>query len=604
MKKEDVLREYFGYSTFRHGQEELIDNILMGRDALAIMPTGAGKSLCFQVPALMMDGITLVISPLISLMKDQVRALISSGVPAAYINSSLTYTQSVKALENAKNGKYKIICVAPERLDVDIFLDFAHQVNISMVAVDESHCVSQWGQKFRPSYLKIVEFIENLPKRPIVTAFTATATDKVRDDIVRILKLQNPYMVTTGFNRENLYFEVKKPGDKMAEILNYLKKHPNQNGIIYCGTRKNVEKVCEDLVESGYGATRYHAGLDENERGKNQDDFLYDRANIMVATNAFGMGIDKSNVNFVIHYNMPKNIEDYYQEAGRAGRDGNSAQCILLFSPQDVVLNHFFIDNGNENDDLDPETAEKIKELDRIRLEQMTFYCHTTQCLRGYILGYFGEYSTKDCDNCGNCNGDFEKADITDETLKILSCVYRLNDRFGMTVIMDVLKGSGNERIIRLGLDKQTTYGMLRDYTQGRIREIINYLILNGYLSTTKGKFPTIKLENKGIEFLKNRTTIVMKSKKGTAEAKKTSKKSSYFLSHEDEELLAKLKNLRKEIARVKGVPAFVIFSDATLVDMCAQKPQTSQEMLNVSGVGQFKLEQFGEKFLTLLKEN
>ena len=427
--KTTILKKYFGYDEFREGQEELIDNILNGRDALGIMPTGAGKSLCFQIPALMFEGITLVISPLISLMKDQVSALNQAGIHAAYLNSSLSYRQYQLALSYAKEGRYKIIYVAPERLTSPEFLEFGINSNISMISIDEAHCVSQWGQDFRPSYLKILDFIESLNRRPIVSAFTATATKEVREDIIRILRLENPFKKLTGFDRGNLSFSVKKPKDKYEVVSQHVKKNNGKSGVIYCLTRKEVEEVCKNLDEEGYSVTRYHAGLSDKERRNNQDDFIYDKKLIMVATNAFGMGIDKSDVRFVIHYNMPKNIESYYQEAGRAGRDGEPAECILLYGGKDVVTNQFFIDNNKDNEELDFRTLELVKERDRERLKKMTYYCFTCDCLRDYILRYFGEYGDSYCGNCLNCLTIFEDRDVSHIAKELIGCVKSCNQR-------------------------------------------------------------------------------------------------------------------------------------------------------------------------------
>lgn len=595
--KNRILKQYFGFEAFREGQEKIIDNILHGKDVMGIMPTGAGKSLCFQAPALMFEGITLVISPLISLMKDQVQALVANGVPAAFINSTLSYSQTLKAVENAKKGKYKIIYVAPERLDVPEFLEFSQNANISMITVDEAHCISQWGQNFRPSYLKIRDFIEKLPNRPVISAFTATATNEVKEDIINILKLDNPFILVTGFNRENLYFEVQKPIDKYQAVIKYLKDNPNKSGIIYCSTRKNVEEVCSNLIEDNFDATRYHAGLTENERTKNQDDFLFDRKTLMVATNAFGMGIDKSNVSFVIHYNMPKNLESYYQEAGRAGRDGNPADCILLYGGQDVITNQFLIDNSNDNNDLNSEMSESIKEKDRERLKQMTYYCHTFDCLREYILKYFGERPANFCGNCSNCNTNFAETDITENAQKIMSCISRMNERFGIKMVIDTLRGSKSEKVLKAGLNKIKTYGIMAEVPEKKIRNIINFLVLNDYLLLTNSEFPVVKLTPKSKELMYNGEKLMMKIvREQGVKAKKGRQKAAV-----NDELFNKLKETRYKLAQEKGVPAFIIFSDATLVDMCAKMPTNEIELLGVSGVGKIKLEAYGKEFLEVI---
>lgn len=600
MQKNEILKQYFGFEEFREGQEKLIDNILCGKDVIGIMPTGAGKSLCFQVPALMFGGITLVISPLISLMKDQVQALIANGVSAAFINSALNYNQTLKAIEYAKRGKYKIIYVAPERLDIPEFLEFSQNADISMVTVDEAHCISQWGQNFRPSYLKIREFIEKQPKRPVISALTATATSEVKKDIINILNLNDPFVITTGFNRENLYFEVQKPADKNRALMKYLKDNPNKSGMIFCSTRKTVEEVCSKLINDNFNATRYHAGLTENERTKNQDDFLYDRKSIMVATNAFGMGIDKSNVSFVIHYNMPKSLENYYQEAGRAGRDGTYADCILLYGGQDVITNQFLIDSANDNNDVDPEILEKVKEKDRERLKQMTYYCHSSDCLREYILKYFGEKTANFCDNCSNCNANFEETDITLDVRKIISCIARMNERFGIKMVIDTLRGSKSEKVLKCGLDKIKTYGIMAEVNEKRIRDIINYLVLNDYLLLTNSEFPVVRLTSKSKEVLYNGQKLAMKiAKEQTVAAKVIKQKAAV-----NDELLKKLKELRFKVAQEKKVPSFVVFSDATLVDMCKRMPANEAEFLEVSGVGKVKLEAYGKEFLEAINSS
>ena len=530
-------------------------------------------------------------------MKDQVQALVTNGVRVAFINSSLNYNQIIEVIENAKNGKYKIIYIAPERLDTAEFVKFSQNANIAMVTVDEAHCVSQWGQNFRPSYLKINNFIEKLGRRPVIAAFTATATSEVKDDIIKILKLNNPFVMATGFNRENLYFEVQKPADKYEAVIKYLKSHPDKSGIIYCLTRKSVEEVCENLIKDKYVATRYHAGLTESERTKNQDDFLFDRKTIMVATNAFGMGIDKSNVSFVIHYNMPKNIESYYQEAGRAGRDGTSADCILLYGGKDVVTNQFLIDNPNDNNDLDSEIMELVKEKDRERLKQMTYYCHSMDCFREYILKYFGDRTVNFCGNCSNCNTNFEEIDVSEDARKILSCIFRMNQRFGIKMVIDTLRGSKAEKILNCGLDQIKTYGIMAEVKEKRIRVIINYLVLGDYLMLTNSEFPVVKLTPKARELLQNGEVLMMKIAKDIKVEIKTAKKGVAV----DSDLFSKLKELRFKLAAEKKVPAYIIFSDAALADMCSKMPSNDAEFLEVSGVGKVKLEAYGEKFLEVI---
>lgn len=591
--KLSVLKDYFGHDSFRDGQEQIVDALLDGRDALCIMPTGAGKSMCYQIPALLFDGVTIVVSPLISLMKDQVGSLVQSGVPAAYINSSLSYPQFLRVLSNVEHGKYKIIYVAPERLLTDGFLDTCKKIKISMVAVDEAHCVSQWGQDFRPSYLKIILFVESLANRPIVGAFTATATNDVKEDIKKILRLENPFEITTGFDRPNLFFGVIKSSSKDEKLIDLIRERGDRSGIVYCATRKNVESVCELLCDNGFSAARYHAGLDEYERRKNQEDFVFDRKNIMVATNAFGMGIDKSNVTYVIHYNMPKNIESYYQEAGRAGRDGGEADCILLYSPKDVRLNRFMIENSEGNEELTIEENEQIRERDFERLKYMTFYSTTNDCLRGFILRYFGGEKKAYCGKCSNCLSVHKLVDVTIDAQKIMSCIARTGQRYGKTVICDVLKGSKSEKILKAELNNQSTYGIMKEVTARHIFGTIDFLAEKEYISADN-ETEVLKLLPKSRDVLFGRERLVMKKVENSEKVVKTHLPEVPVNS----ELLDALKALRKSIASKKSVPAYVIFTDATLIDMCKKCPETPDEMLEVSGVGRTKLEKFGKQFL------
>ena len=591
--KLSVLKDYFGHDSFRDGQEQIVDALLDGRDTLCIMPTGAGKSMCYQIPALLFDGVTIVVSPLISLMKDQVGSLVQSGVPAAYINSSLSYPQFLRVLSNVEHGKYKIIYVAPERLLTDGFLDTCKKIKISMVAVDEAHCVSQWGQDFRPSYLKIISFVESLANRPIVGAFTATATNDVKEDIKKILRLENPFEITTGFDRPNLFFGVIKSSSKDEKLIDLIRERGDRSGIVYCATRKNVESVCELLCDNGFSAARYHAGLDEYERRKNQEDFVFDRKNIMVATNAFGMGIDKSNVTYVIHYNMPKNIESYYQEAGRAGRDGGEADCILLYSPKDVRLNRFMIENSEGNDELTIAEHEQIRERDFERLKYMTFYSTTNDCLRGFILRYFGGEKKAYCGKCSNCLSVHKLVDVTIDAQKIMSCIARTGQRYGKTVICDVLKGSKSEKILKAELNNQSTYGIMKEVTARHIFGTIDFLAEKEYISSDN-ETEVLKLLPKSRDVLFGRERLVMKKVENSEKVVKTHRPEVPVNS----DLLDALKALRKGIASKKSVPAYVIFTDATLIDMCKKCPETPDEMLEVSGVGRTKLDKFGKQFL------
>lgn len=604
MDKTEALKQYFGHTEFRSGQQEIIDNILAGRDVLAIMPTGAGKSVCYQIPALITEGITIVISPLISLMKDQVESLIRSGAPAAYINSSLTYPQYLEVFRRANSGRYKIIYVAPERLVTDEFISLAENIHISMVTVDEAHCVSQWGQDFRPSYLKIAEFISRLSYRPVVSAFTATATAQVKQDISSALNLRDPFMITTGFDRENLYYEVRRPAKKTEELISILEENRDKCCIVYCSTRKNVESVCDALNDNGFAATRYHAGLTDIERRDNQNDFLYDRKNIMVATNAFGMGIDKSNVSLVVHYNMPKNPESYYQEAGRAGRDGEPASCILLYSGQDVVTNKFLIENsGEDNEELTEEQRKILRQRDLDRLKEMTFYSTTTDCLRGYMLKYFGEKPPQFCGHCSNCCTNFVTVDITTEAQKIISCVYRIYNMNGRTVgkalLTDILRGSKADKVTRMGYDKLTTYGIMSDTPVHTIRSILDFLIEKGYLAVTSGEYPVVTVTESTAGIIKNNITLEMKLPK----EKKLLPKVKKELVPVDEGLMLRLKKLRSEIAAKERVPAYIIFTDASLRDMCKKLPADEAEFLDVAGVGRKKTDLYGKKFIAAIHE-
>ncbi len=604
--KQQLLKKYFGYDTFRDGQEELIDSILSGRDTFGIMPTGAGKSACYQIPALMMPGITLVISPLISLMKDQVGALNQIGIHAAYLNSSLTYKQYLKALQLAKAGQYKIIYVAPERLLTEEFQSFACRADISMISVDEAHCVSQWGQDFRPSYLKIAEFLKYLPKRPVISAFTATATIEVREDVVEMLQLSRPKIVLTGFDRENLFFSVRNSKDKYGEVRHYLEENRDKSGIIYCATRKNVEEVCQWLSEEGYPVTRYHAGLSDAERHQNQDDFIFDIKPIMVATNAFGMGIDKSNVRYVIHYNMPKNIESYYQEAGRAGRDGEAAECILLYSGQDVVTNQFFIENNRDNEELTPEMLEEVKERDRDRLKKMTFYCFTNECLRDYMLQYFGEYGDQHyCGNCSNCLTSFIEEDITSAATTIVNCILESGQRFGVVAIVDTVHGGLSSKILQLHLNRNPYHGSLKKVTIYKLRQIVNYMLVNEYLEQTNDEFSILKVTSKSEELLQGHTSVSMKVIKEEEEQKKESgvnKRRAVFGAYDDN-LFERLRGVRAELARTEKIPQYLVFSDKTLIAMCQSRPGSKSEMLEVTGVGTVKYEKYGAAFLKELKK-
>ena len=594
MKDYEVLKKYFGYESFREGQQELITNILERHDVLGIMPTGAGKSICYQVPAVMLEGITLVISPLISLMKDQVGTLNEAGIRAAYLNSSLSYAQYRKALSLARGYTYKIIYVAPERLMSDEFLSFAKEMKISMVCVDEAHCVSQWGQDFRPHYLHIREFLKEMPQRPIVSAFTATATTQVKEDILQLLDMKDPYTITTGFERKNLYFAVEKPKDKYQALLHYVKQHTEDAGIVYCLSRKTVEEVCDRLCADGFAATRYHAGLSDAERMNNQDDFIYDRKTIMVATNAFGMGIDKSNVRFVVHFNMPKNMESYYQEAGRAGRDGEQADCILLYSGKDVRLNQFLIEQGSGHEDMEEAVRMELQQKEKERLKSMTFYCTIPSCLRHYMLKYFGEESDGFCGSCSNCLTQYEECDIRMEASRLVECIRHSGERFGKTMIVDIVKGSANAKIKSYHLDRNPAYGSLKDSSRNHLYEILQHLQFQGILKQSEDGYSVLSIHQE--ELLPTDGPLMMKIVK-----EKQVQNPVVQTDSGDNRLFELLRICRSQLARKAHVPPYMVFSDKTLHDMWAKAPHSREELLGVSGVGEVKYDKYGEAFLKVI---
>lgn len=581
-KARQILQKFYGYEDFRPGQKKVVESLLNRNDTVAIMPTGAGKSICFQIPALLFEGVTLVISPLISLMKDQVDSLRQLGIAAVYINSSVSKAQLYKDLQDISAGFYKIIYIAPERLTSEYLPDSFKNLNISMVAVDEAHCLSQWGHDFRPSYRNILNFTNSLRIKPIISAFTATATPEVKTDIINLLGLKQPNVFVTGFDRPNLYFSVLRGEVKDKFVIDYVKKHQDEAGIIYVGTRKDVDALQVLLEIKGIKAGRYHAGMTDEERNQIQEDFLYDNLSVMVATNAFGMGIDKPNVRYVIHYNMPKNMEAYYQEAGRAGRDGLSGNCILLYSPQDTQLQKFLISKSTE--------SEIRQQLEYKRLQSMVDYCHTPQCLRAFILHYFGEFDVEEhCDNCSNCKLEGELIDITIDAQKVLSCVYRMHERFGVKMIAEVLKGSKSAKVKQFNLERLSTYGLMKERKLKDISDLILRLSAMQYLDITESQYPVVTLNELSWQVLRGQKKVWQKMvivKKAKAKG----------------ELFEALRSLRKELATKEKLPPYMIFSDATLTQMATDKPTDLELMKNIRGVGEFKLQKYGEEFLTVIK--
>lgn len=593
-----LLKRVFGYDSFRDGQREIVEAILEGKDTLAILPTGGGKSICYQLPALKLEGVALVVSPLISLMKDQVEALLQLGIPAAYLNSSLTERQFNAALKNMAQGKYRIVYIAPERLLTERFLRAALRVRISMLAVDEAHCISQWGHDFRPSYLSIPQFWKKLPSRPRICAFTATATEQVRRDIVQILEMESPFVHISSFNRSELYFSVIHTQKKEAKLLELLESYRGFPGIIYCGTRKNVEAVCDSLLKRGYSATRYHAGLPEEERSRNQDDFIYDRALIMVATNAFGMGIDKSNVRFVIHYNMPKDIESYYQEAGRAGRDGERADCHLLFEPKDIILQKFFIDKMGEELELDQTAIASLQKNARVRLRAMANYSNTAGCLRGALLRYFGETSPQTCGFCSNCLSPQSHTDVTPAARLVVGLIQERREQYGIKMTMDILLGNSNARIAEGKLNQSAYFGALRGMGAKNARFVLDALLDSGFLYQSDEMYPVLRCTEQ-VSGLMDGTEHLYARQEATVTRRREKLGSGANLPEDvDRQLFEQLRQLRMQISRTRSVPPYVICSDATLIDMCREQPTNLQDMRFVRGMGERKIQSIGEIFV------
>lgn len=581
-KAHELLQNHFGYSSFRRGQDQAITSVLEGKNTVCVMPTGGGKSIVYQIPALVLPGTTIVISPLISLMKDQVDTLIQHGISATYINSSLTAGEAASRMDDARKGKYKLLYIAPERLGSWEFIDDLQNMEIPLVAVDEAHCISQWGHDFRPSYLQISGLADRLPRKPIVLALTATATPKVREDICASLKISPENTVITGFERSNLSFSVVKGQDRQAYLRDFIKKNEKEGGIIYAATRKNVDQLYDWLQKEGFNAARYHAGMNDEDRNREQERFLQDEATVMVATSAFGMGIDKSNIRYVLHFQLPKNMESYYQEAGRAGRDGLDSECVVLYSSQDVQVQRFLIDQSADRERIAPELE---------KLQQMVGYCHTEECLQSYILHYFGESDAEPCGRCGNCTDSRETEDVTKDAQMVLSCIIRMGQKYGKAMTANVLTGSRNKKVLEFRLDKLPTYGLMKNRSTKQVNDLIEFLISQELIGVEHGTYPTIFVPEKGKDVLLGKTKVFRK------EAVRVKQVSN------DDPLFEELRELRREIASAEKVPPFVIFSDSSLKDMCLKLPLTDGEFLGVAGVGEHKLQKYGAPFIQRINE-
>lgn len=582
-KMNDLLKQYFGYDEFRPGQKEIIQKVIDQENVLGIMPTGSGKSICYQLPSLLLDGLTVVVSPLISLMKDQVDAANQLGIPATFINSSLDGYETARRFQEIDRQQYRLLYIAPERFIMPDFIQAMNRWNVCMIAIDEAHCISQWGHDFRPSYLQMAKQLDQLPNQPVIVALTATATIQVAADIKRLLKIPDGNHIQTGFERENLRFQVVKDQKKEQYLVEYLKVNKNQSGIIYAATRKEVDRIYHLLKKFGFSIGRYHGGLKENERTAMQEAFLYDRLQLIVATNAFGMGINKSNVRFVIHYQIPGSLEAYYQEAGRAGRDGLSSEAILLFAPQDIQVQKFFIQQSQREEEQKQKEYEKLK--------AMTEYAYIESCLQQYILNYFGETSSP-CNRCGNCLDDREIVEVTTQAQMVLSCLKRMGENYGKQMLMKVLAGSKEQKLRALGFERLSTYGLMKNQSQKETMQLIEYLISNGYLLTVNGEYPILKGTERGIQVLKGQEAVY----------RKEPKKVQQLSDEETDTLFEVLRELRTDLASEAGVPPYVVFSDSTLKEMSRIRPSSRLEMLQIKGVGQSKLDKYGEAFLSRIK--